>query len=124
MNETLILLAVAFALAFLTESFVEYVFGIPMKKIPAAAPWVWTLNYVALAVGVGVAFYYRIDMISLIAQAAGGAWSSTPVGIALTGMVIGRGSNFLSDFVTKYLKPPQVVGVVQVQQPCREDPSK
>lgn len=104
MSNALVLLAVAFALAFLTESFVEYVFGIPMKKIAKLQPHVWTLNYVALAVGVGVAFYYSIDLISLIAQTAGGEWGATPVGIVLTGMIIGRGSNFLSDFVYKYLK--------------------
>lgn len=101
----LTLLAIAFALAFLTESFVEYLFGIPMQKIALLQPYAWVLNYIALVVGVGMAFYYGIDLIALIAQAAGGAWGSTPVGIVLTGMVIGRGSNFLSDFVTKYLKP-------------------
>ena len=101
----LVALAVAFTLAFITESFVEYIFGIPMKKVPKLEKYIWTLNYIALVVGVGLAFYYTVDLISLVAELAGGKVGITPVGIALTGMIIGRGSNFLNDFVTKFLKP-------------------
>lgn len=42
----LTLLAIAFALAFLTESFVEYLFGIPMQKIAVLQPYTWVLNYI------------------------------------------------------------------------------
>lgn len=108
-----ILIAVAFALAFLTESLVEYLLGTPMSKFEALKPWTWLLMYVAAGVGVFLALYWKIDLIAVIANgvAAGmsGApiiWQVSPVGQVLSGLVIGRGSNFLHDFLSKTLRKP------------------
>jgi hypothetical protein len=97
-------LAVAFALAFLTESFVEYLFGQAFEKIPAISAYKWLLMYVAAAVGVGLALYYEIDLIALIQQLSGGSGGLTPVGMILSGLGIGRGASWLHDFVSQYLE--------------------
>lgn len=103
----LVVLAMVFALAFLAESLTEYFFGIPMDKIEKLKPYKWLLNYVAVIVGILMTLYYKLDLISLIAQFAGGNVGSTTVGFILTGAIIGRGSNYVSDFVAKYIKPAQ-----------------
>jgi hypothetical protein len=91
-------LIIIFVLAFLVESFVEYVFGTPMDKIPKLTPYKWLLMYLALAAGVGLAFYYRLDMISLLP----GEYPITPVGIILSGLILGRGAVFTHQFVSQF----------------------
>jgi len=95
------ILALAFALAFLSESLVEYLLGTPMDKIPKLAPWKWTLMYASGLMGTGLAFWYSLDLISVIAGK-----EPTWVGILLTGIMIGRGANWLHDFIGKYLPGP------------------
>ena len=91
----------AFALAFLAESMTEYLFASWVDRIAKLAE-AEPLKYIALLVGVGMAFAYRLDLIALaFQQEAGAAW----VGILLTGMAIGRGSNYVHDLWSKYLKP-------------------
>ena len=48
------ILGIIFALAFLTESLTEYIFGTPLQKL-GAAQWTWLLMYISMAVGVGLA---------------------------------------------------------------------
>ncbi len=105
-------LAVTFALAFLTETFVEYFFGIPMDHYEKLKPYKWLLMYVAAGVGIFLALFYKLDLIAIIsrfaAQVSGMATAldepSVP-GMVLTGMAIGRGANFVHDFLSKYLAP-------------------
>lgn len=52
-----VLLAIAFALAFLCESMTEYIFGKPFDQIPDLHPYKWLLMYVSLIVGVLLAFF-------------------------------------------------------------------
>ena len=107
-----ILLIILF-LAFLVEALVEYVFGQAAEHIPACKPFQWTLMYVALVVGVICAFIYHFDLVYLLAQFleqyAPGVIDKvpqTPIGIALTGLAIGRGSSFIHDIMTQfYVKP-------------------
>lgn len=107
-------LAIAFALAFMAESGTEYIFGTPMEKIEKLKPFKWLLMYVGLAAGVGMSWYYQIDVIALIQAFAGGGGAApepplqavveaTPLGVVLTGLVVGRGANFLHQFVSQYL---------------------
>jgi len=109
-----VLIAVAFALAFLTESLVEYLLGTPMSKFESLKPWTWLLMYVAAGVGVFLALYWEIDLIAVIAngiaQMSGVpiTWQVSPVGQVLSGLVIGRGSNFLHDFLSKTLRKPDM----------------
>jgi len=108
---TLQTLAVSFALAFLTESLVEYLFGAVADHVPAVDKFRWLLMYIAAAVGVGLALFYRLDLIAVIAQTAGAVLdlaAPSPVGMVLSGLAIGRGANYLNQFVSTYLKPRMV----------------
>lgn len=102
--ETIGTLGIVFVLAFLSESLVEYIFGAPFNQIPKLTPYRWLLQYVALLVGVALAFAYQLDIIGLIAVSIGvtvlaPAW----VGFILTGLAIGRGSEWLHKFLGKFL---------------------
>jgi hypothetical protein len=92
------IMATALTLAFLTESLTEYLFGQLADHVPFLKPIRWAIMYVAAAVGVGVAIFYQLDMISLIIQAP-----ATWVGCVFTGLAIGRGANFVHDFVGRYV---------------------
>lgn len=96
------ILAVSLALAFLTESMVEYVFGTIADHVEKLKPYKWTLIYVALLVGVGLSWYYQLDLIALVAEQEPGQ-----VGYIMTGLIVGRGANYLHDFVSAYLLKPK-----------------
>jgi hypothetical protein len=107
-----ILLIILF-LAFLVEALVEYVFGQIAEHVPALKPFQWLLVYVALIVGVVAAFIYRFDLVYLLAmfleQYAPGVIVAVPqtnLGIALTGLAIGRGSSFIHDIMTRFFIKP------------------
>ena len=91
MIETItVLIAKLFILAVFTEGFVEYTFA----KKDAYQPW---LKYVGLTVGVITCVIYNVDLF-----AAFGLTTTVPfIGSVFTGLVIGRGSNYLNDFVTR-----------------------
>jgi hypothetical protein len=89
---------VIFALGFLTESMVEYIFGKPMDRYERLKPHRWMLMYLSAAVGVGLSWFYQLDLIALIFEG-----SPTWVGVVLTGLSIGRGANYLHQFVSTYL---------------------
>jgi uncharacterized membrane protein AbrB (regulator of aidB expression) len=115
LGQITVLIAVAFSLSFLTESFVEYLFGTVFDKVVKLAQYKWLMMYVAALVGIGLALYWKIDLIAVIANGVAQmtnnepAWKVSIVGQVLTGITIGRGSNFLHDFLAKYLKKPDVV---------------
>ena len=95
---TIQVIAASLALAFLAESMVEYLFGSLVDHVPALDKFRWTLMYVSAGVGVGLAFFYELDIIRLIT-----AEDITPVGMILSGLMIGRGANFVHQFVASYL---------------------
>lgn len=97
----------ALVLATLVEGFVEYVFGTLFDKVPALSAYKWTLMYVSLVVGVAVAFYYSIDLVALIANNAGGSLAVSWVGILFSGLIIGRGANYINDFVSRWFSKVQ-----------------
>lgn len=96
------IMGVVFLLAFLTESMVEYVFGTLFEKIQKLTPYKWALMYVSAVVGVGLAFYYALDLVSLLAVVLGENIAPSPVGFILTGLAIGRGANYLHQVVNTY----------------------
>ena len=102
---------VAFILAFLTESIVEYVLGKPMDNSLRLKPFKWTLQYIALAVGILLCFHYWVDLIATIVTLVGGEIQTDWVGVLLSGFVVGRGSNFTHDFLVNFIsaKPWQEV---------------
>lgn len=102
-------LIVILALSFLVETLTEWIFGTIFDRVPALAPYKWALMYVAIAIGILGAFVYRFDLLAILGDAVG----STPkvevtwYGIIITGGAIGKGSNYLHDFIVKHF-PPKV----------------
>ena len=94
--------------AFLVESFVEYLLGTAFDKFPKLAPYKWVLMYAGAAAGIAAAAYYRFDLVYLFARLAGDtAVQPGPFGIALTGLAIGRGAGFLNDLFSKLPGAPK-----------------
>lgn len=91
-------------LAFLAEALTEYLAAPLVKgegsRHPAAASPLY-LRYIAVAVGVLLALAYRADLLAMMGLCAVTPW----VGYIVTGILIGRGSNFLNDLVDRWLAP-------------------
>ena len=84
----------AFVLATLVEGLTEYVFADVQKVQPY-------LKYIALVLGVGAAIAYRVDILAAL-----GLVSPIPfVGEIVSGLIIGRGSNYVNDIVTSFQQP-------------------
>jgi hypothetical protein len=72
--------------------------------VPAPPPTVFSpmwLRYVSMLVGIALAFAYRADLLLWFGFAA---WHPA-IGMALTGILIGRGSNYMHDLVDRYFQP-------------------
>lgn len=102
MLHTIAIFGIIFLLAFLTESLVEYVFGTPFDKSKKLKSHKWVLMYVSLAVGVGLAFWYQLDIIVLLANELGEDIALGWVGFVLTGSGIGRGANYMHQLVSEH----------------------
>jgi hypothetical protein len=89
-----------FVLAIFVEGFVEYFVSTPDK----AQPWV---KYVAAALGVVLSIAYGLDLLA----ALGVATVYPFVGSVITGLIVGRGSNYLNDFVSRVRAPKSSVSV-------------
>lgn len=94
-------LLVAFILAVAVEGGVEALFGTPFNYIQKIKPYKEViLLYIGLAGGVFVALFYQADLIaSLASWAQDGSLQVTKVGCILSGLVIGRGSKAVHDFI-------------------------
>ena len=100
-------IGVILLLAFFVESLTEYLFGQLFEHVPALKPFSWALMYLAAAIGVAGAFFYRLDLMALISQ-----YLDVPIepgwfGITLTGLAIGRGANYISDLVARFFVKPK-----------------
>lgn len=91
-------------LAFIvTEGTVEYLLGTAFDKIERLKPYKWLLMYASAGLGIFIAAYYSIDMIYLLASELGIPGVSVgPVGIAATGILMGRGANFVNDLWQRF----------------------
>ena len=86
-----------------TEGTIEYIFGTLFDKIAKLTSYKWALMYLSLALGVFLAFFYQLDMVYIVAQASGAtAVTASWVGLVATGVIIGRGANFVNDTWTKF----------------------
>ena len=89
----------AFALAFLAESMTEFLLNTVLRATVKKHPWIAELEpmkYAALCVGVLMALMYNVDLIlEAFGQVARVPW----FGVVLTGLAIGRGSNYIHDFL-------------------------
>ena len=77
-------------LATFIEGLITYIFGESSEN--TTRPWI---RYVSLVLGVGCAIAYQID----IPAAAGLVGVYPIVGFVLSGLVIGRGANYVNDIV-------------------------
>lgn len=92
-------------LAALTEAVVEYVSrpldGVLSGNIPGIAK-----QYAAMLVGLLVSYNYGVNALVIVAEmlAAQGVWLPIPardwVGLILTGILVGRGSNLVNDLAS------------------------
>lgn len=107
---------IVFALSFLVETLTEFLFGELFDKIPAITPLKWTLKYIAVAVSIVGSFLYSIDLLNMLSQIiydfSSKLTPQTDVHIVLpitwygkliTGVAIGKGSNYLHQFISQYL---------------------
>lgn len=99
-------------LSAVAEAIIEY-FVQPALKPQTAAPTMeepepagvdWrgmSLRWASAIVGVVLCVAYRVDLLAILGLA-----SPVPVvGCVLTGVLIGRGSNWLNDFSDRWLRP-------------------
>ena len=83
-----------FLLATLIEGFTEYALADLADKAGAKR----VLKYVPLALGVLAAVAYKVDILASL-----GVVSSVPfVGSVVSGLIIGRGSNYVNDIVSRF----------------------
>ena len=84
-----------------TEGCVEYFLGTLFERVEKLKPFAWLLMYVSLFAGLGLAFAFELDA---VAKVFGITSPAMPwLGTGLTGVVIGRGANFVADVWKKYL---------------------
>jgi len=106
------ILAVITAIAFLIETLVEAIVGPLFDHVSALTKFKWALMYIAIAAGVVAAFVYQFDLPSILGDFlypyTNAKIPITPFGIVLTGLAIGKGSNYLHGFVQRFfVKPTQ-----------------
>jgi len=89
MESGISVLAIVLLLALLTETIVERLFGSWLKG--------YWLVIIASAMGVGLAFAYRLDIVNLVLDTDVTVW-----GKVLTGLVIGAGSDTVHGVVKRY----------------------
>lgn len=102
----LAIIVLIFALAYLVETQTEFLFSDLFKLIlPNVAPKL-PMKFIAVALAIGLAFFYKLDLIYLLAQFLEVQWQPfmavTIPGTIATGIGIGKGSNYLHDFVQKF----------------------
>ena len=94
------LLATLALLGFLCESMVQYIFA-PIKKLD---PY---LMYISLAVGVFLAAAFNINLMAAVVPGIPGTPLAYWTGVVLTGLIIGRGANFVHDLWETYVLPKE-----------------
>jgi hypothetical protein len=105
--QVLLVFLVMIFIAYLIETLVEALLGPLFAQVPKLAPWKWTLMYIAIAAGVYAAFLYKFDVVYMLATFLGvEGLKVTIFGIVITGLGIGKGSNYLHDLLKKFFVKP------------------
>ena len=82
----------ALVIAILIEGTITYLFGESSEE--GRRPYI---RYSTLIIGIVMAALYQIDLLASLGVEA--AWPV--IGYVTTGLIIGRGSNYVNDFVSK-----------------------
>lgn len=77
-----------FILATLVEGFTEFAFG----KVEKLKPYIM---YIALVLGVGASIAYKVDILAHF-----DLHTNQYVAYVISGLIIGRGSNYLNDIIS------------------------
>jgi len=115
LGQIVLVFAVMIFLAYLIETLVEALLGPIFEKVPKLSPWKWALMYIAIAAGVYAAFLYKFDVVYMLASFLGVEnLQITVFGIVITGLGVGKGSNYLHDLFKKFfVKPTDVTAVAK-----------
>jgi hypothetical protein len=97
------LFSIIFILAFMVETLTEATVGTIFDKVPRLVPFKWTIMYIAMIVGVVGSFVYNLDIMYFLGIYLKQNIAVTIFGKTITGLAIGRGSNFIHDLVVKFL---------------------
>jgi hypothetical protein len=104
-----LLVGIILFLAIVIESLIEALLSPIVDNVPALKPFRWLLQYGAVFCGVLAAFIYRLDLIYLAGQFLGKITDAaspiemTVFGTIVTGLAIGKGSNYVHQFISKFL---------------------
>ena len=90
------IVAILFLATFI-EGFVEYIFS----PLPVAKPY---LMYVALFFGIVFCVAYKVDVPSMVGLTTTYGW----VNWVFSGLIIGRGSNYVNDVLQKFKGQPNL----------------
>ena len=114
MQETVAAMTGILVLASIGEALVEYLFA-PLidarapdeaqQPEPAARSLDWralALRTISVLIGVVLCVVYRVDLLVHFDLSSPWPW----FGYAITGILIGRGSNFVHDFASRWLARP------------------
>jgi hypothetical protein len=112
----LVVILMALVLSVAIEGTVEALFGQPIDLFKKLTPYKsMILTYISLAVGVFFTITYKVDLIYAVISIEGADAATiqpTLPGFIITGLIIGRGSKAVHDFLTNVLgkKKDLVVG--------------
>ena len=105
-----LLIGVILFLGVFIETIVEAILSPFFDHFPLLLPYKWAQGYVAVVLGVVAAFLFKLDLIFLVgmllAKLTGvdpNPISITVFGLILTGLAIGKGSNYLHELIKKIL---------------------
>jgi hypothetical protein len=97
------LFGITFIVAFFVETLIEFIFGKLFDHIAALKPYKWMQMYLAIAAAIGLAFFYRLDLLYFIGVYLKVDWQpfadTSVVGLIISGIAIGKGSNYLHDII-------------------------
>ena len=112
MQEPVTAVTAILVLATIAEAIVEHIFAPvldaqdpnSMEPEPARVlDWpALALRYVSVLIGVALCIVYRVDLLAYFNLTSPWPW----VGWLITGILIGRGSNFIHDFASRWLSVP------------------
>ena len=87
------------ALAFLCEKLTEYFFSNVLLALRLDTKY---LRYIAALIGIGLALLYGLDALR---DFLGVSPRLAHLGEVLTGLILGRGANFVHDLYSTYVRP-------------------
>jgi hypothetical protein len=100
-------LIAALTLAVIIEVLIEALKPLLAPLATPLDPHIALYLYIAAAIGLAMSFMFQVDLVASLLEAATGAhYAPTVLGIVLTGLFIGRGSNVIHDLIRRFAPSP------------------